>query len=76
MHLLSGPPDGRTYKGRPVDAMEAEGRRLERFRSPVIKNGPMAAPEEETNPIFPGTLDLRMTTSGQKAPIQKLGLVP
>jgi uncharacterized protein (DUF2126 family) len=53
------PPEGREYKGRPVDAAEALARRLERFEviDPII---PVVIPEEEINPIFPGTLDLRI----------------
>jgi uncharacterized protein (DUF2126 family) len=53
------PPEGRKYKGRPVDADEALARRLERFEviDPVVQ---VRIPEEEVNPIFPGTLDLRI----------------
>jgi uncharacterized protein (DUF2126 family) len=53
------PPEGREYKGRPKDAAEALARRLERFEiiDPIV---PMPIPEEEINPIFPGTLDLRI----------------
>ena len=53
------PPEGREYSGRPVDAAEALARRLERFEvvDPMV---PVRIPEEESNPIFPGTLDLRI----------------
>ncbi len=52
-------PSGREYNARPIDASEAEGRRLERFQPFGHTLGPMKAPEEETNPSFPMTLDLR-----------------
>jgi uncharacterized protein (DUF2126 family) len=53
------PPEGREYEGRPVDADAAEVRRLERFEviDPIV---PVAAPVEEINSEFPGTLDLRI----------------
>ena len=54
------PPDGRIYTSRPSNAAEAAERRLERFQVNTPKAGPMAAPPEETNPVFSGTLDLRM----------------
>jgi uncharacterized protein (DUF2126 family)/transglutaminase-like putative cysteine protease len=52
-------PDDRGYTTRPANAEEAEGRRLERFQamSPSLD---AVIPEDETNPIFPGTLDLRV----------------
>jgi uncharacterized protein (DUF2126 family)/transglutaminase-like putative cysteine protease len=53
------PPEGREYKGRPVDAAEALARQLERFEV-VASIAPVPIPEEESNPIFPGTLDLRI----------------
>jgi uncharacterized protein (DUF2126 family) len=52
-------PQGREYKGRPTDAADAETRRLERFEM-IDPIAPVAVPEEEINPIFPGTLDLRI----------------
>jgi uncharacterized protein (DUF2126 family) len=56
------PPKGREYSGRPANAAEALARRLERFEviSPI---DPVIMPEEEMNPIFPGTLDLRIPPS-------------
>ena len=57
------PPEGREYKGRPVDATEALARRLERFEV-VDPVAPVLIPEEESNPIFPGTLDLRIPPPG------------
>jgi uncharacterized protein (DUF2126 family)/transglutaminase-like putative cysteine protease len=54
------PPDGRHYTTRPGNAEEAEGRRLERFQVTSPSVDLAAIPEDETNPIFPGTLDLRL----------------
>jgi uncharacterized protein (DUF2126 family) len=53
------PPEGREYKGRPMDAAEALARRLERFEG-IDPVAPVAIPEEEINRNFPGTLDLRI----------------
>jgi uncharacterized protein (DUF2126 family) len=53
------PPEGREYRGRPVDAAEATARKLERFEV-IDPNLPLTMPEEEMNPVFPGTLDLRI----------------
>jgi uncharacterized protein (DUF2126 family)/transglutaminase-like putative cysteine protease len=71
-----GPPDGRSYTARPVNATEAANRRRERFQKSDPAPGPMTLPEEETNPIFPMTLDLRFPPPGQKAHNVKPGLVP
>jgi uncharacterized protein (DUF2126 family)/transglutaminase-like putative cysteine protease len=57
------PPEGREYKGRPVDATEALARRLERFEV-VDPIAPVPIADEESNPIFPGTLDLRIPPPG------------
>jgi uncharacterized protein (DUF2126 family)/transglutaminase-like putative cysteine protease len=64
------PPDGRVYTGRPADAAEAEKRRLERFQ--VISPSLTATipPSEETNPVFPGTLDLRVPPQGSQGCMQ------
>jgi uncharacterized protein (DUF2126 family) len=53
------PPEGREYSGRPASAVEALARRLERFEV-INPTDPVITPEEEMNPIFPGTLDLRI----------------
>jgi uncharacterized protein (DUF2126 family) len=59
------PPVGREYKGLPVDADEALARRLERFEviDPVVA---VRIPEDEVNRIFPGTLDLRIPSTGPR----------
>jgi Putative amidoligase enzyme (DUF2126) len=60
--------------------MEAAERRRERFQESDPTPGLMAAPEDETNPIFPMTLDLRLAppgaSFGQTTGIEKPGLVP
>jgi len=73
-HVAS--PDGRAYLGRPVSASEAADRRRERFVESDPAPGLTAAPEKESNPIFPMTLDLRFVPSGQTTHIEKSGLVP
>jgi uncharacterized protein (DUF2126 family) len=55
----AGPPDGRTHTTRPANATEAKERRSERFVISAPSEGPMTAPPEEINPIFPMTLDMR-----------------
>ena len=56
-HVL--PPDGRLYPARPANPAEAEARRTERFQVASVEPTHMAVPEDETNPMFPLTLDLR-----------------
>jgi uncharacterized protein (DUF2126 family)/transglutaminase-like putative cysteine protease len=72
----TGPPGGRTYTSRPANAKEAEERRLERFQVSGQTPGPMGAPEHESNPIFPLTLDLRRLVPGKKAQTEKRELIP
>ena len=71
-----GSPDGRAYTARPVNATEAEGRRRQRFQVSGPPSGPIAVPDEETNLIFPMTLDLRFPPPGKQSGIEKPGLVP
>jgi uncharacterized protein (DUF2126 family) len=65
------PSDSRIYTVRPANAAEAEGRRRERFQTPTPPPGPMPTPVEETNPIYPMTLDLRVPAPGEKTHTEK-----
>ena len=68
------PPDGHVYTARPISAMEAEDRRQKRFEKSNHPPAKMTVPEEESNPIFPMTLDLRLPGPGQKIHAEKAGL--
>jgi uncharacterized protein (DUF2126 family) len=68
-----GPPGGGAYTTRPVNGAEADGRRMERFQVAAPELTPMTALEEEVNPLFPLTLDLRLPPRGQKTPIETPG---
>ena len=71
-----GSPDGRGYTARPMNTTEAADCRRQRFQVSGPAPEPMAIPEEETNSMFPMTLDLRFPPPGKQTRIQKLGLFP
>jgi uncharacterized protein (DUF2126 family) len=54
-------PGGQANQQFPVNAQEAESRRLARFQDSGHTPGRMVVPAEEPNPQFPLTLDLRRT---------------
>jgi len=54
-------PGGRNFEVFPVNAYEAEGRRLARFDTTGHTPGRMAIATEKPNPEYPMTLDLRRT---------------
>jgi uncharacterized protein (DUF2126 family) len=53
-------PGGRNFETRPVNALEAEGRRLARFAPIGHTPGPFEADASPIDPRFPWTADLRL----------------
>jgi len=63
-------PGGRTYDSFPVNSLEAESRRINRFVPFGHASGPIHLPAEEPNPEFPFTLDLRRVGPVRPSPFQ------
>jgi uncharacterized protein (DUF2126 family)/transglutaminase-like putative cysteine protease len=61
-------PGGRSHDTFPINANEAESRRLARFHHQGHTGGRIDVPEEPVNPDFPHTLDLRRRTSKGQRP--------
>ena len=55
-----GAPDGRPYPSLPLNATEALERRRQRFQQSEPAPNAVTVPEEEINPVFPMTLDMRL----------------
>jgi uncharacterized protein (DUF2126 family) len=72
----TGSPDGRVYTTRPLNAAEAEQRRMERFQESEPSPGTVAVPEEYINPMFPTTLDLRFPLRGLEAHVEMPEIAP
>jgi uncharacterized protein (DUF2126 family)/transglutaminase-like putative cysteine protease len=66
-------PDGRIYTARPINTKEAQDRRRERFQVSDDPPGFVTAPEEEINPHFPVTLDLRLPAPTERPHTKEQG---
>jgi uncharacterized protein (DUF2126 family) len=70
-------PGGRSHDTRPVNALEAEGRRRARFSVTAHTPGPLAAAASRRtgaeNPDFPFTLDLRRFEGPRSSPQPDVG---
>jgi uncharacterized protein (DUF2126 family) len=62
-----GHPGGLNPEKFPVNAFEAESRRVARFFRMAHRGGPIATPRDESNPDFPMTLDLRRGRNNSQA---------
>jgi uncharacterized protein (DUF2126 family) len=58
-------PGGRNFETYPINAYEAEGRRLARFEAYGHTAGALAAAPARPNPDYPRTLDLRRPDAGR-----------
>ncbi|MBV9407028.1 MAG: transglutaminase family protein, partial [Acidobacteriaceae bacterium] len=61
-------PAGRPYTNRPSNADEAQNRRSERFQPFGDRPAPAFTADEDTNSVYPMTLDLRRASAGETTP--------
>jgi uncharacterized protein (DUF2126 family) len=60
-------PGGRNYSVFPVNAFEAESRRLARFFRLGHSPGPLRTPAQHSSPEYPFTVDLRRARAAHGA---------